>query len=79
MDSVVGGGGPLGEFIFNHAEVLITALSAAGVAWLNGRSGRKLRIKYRDVEIEANTTKEVEVMVQQVRMLQDTEKQGDTL
>lgn len=78
MDSVDGGGGPLGDFTFNNAGALITALTTIGVAWLHARYGRKLRLKYVDpkngpVEIEANTLEEVEAMVKQVNALPNKE------
>lgn len=71
MDAVAGGGGPLGEFIFNNAEAIITALTTLGCVWLHGHFGRKLRLKVGTVVIEANTTEEIEAMVKQVRALQD--------
>jgi hypothetical protein len=77
MDSVDGGGGPLGEFIFNHASELITDLTALGAAWLNGRSGRKLRLKFGDVEIEANNQKEIDAMLKQVRAFQDDKSEQE--
>jgi hypothetical protein len=78
MDGVDGGGGPLGDFIFNNSGALITALTTIGVAWLHARYGRKLKLKYIDpkngpVEIEANTLKEVEAMVKQVHALSNKE------
>ena len=74
MDSVVGVGGPLGEFIFNHGEALITALSSVGVAWLTARAGRKLRLKFDGIEIEANNAQEVTDMLQQVREFRDRQE-----
>jgi hypothetical protein len=41
MDSVDAVGGALGEFIYNHGEALITALTSVVVTWLTCRSGRK--------------------------------------
>ena len=71
MDSVTGGGGPIGEFIFNHAEALITAISSVGVAWLTAQAGRKLRLKFDGIEIEAKNTQEVADMLDQVREFRD--------
>ena len=71
VDSIVGGGGPLGEFIFNHADLLITALSNVGVAWLTARAGRKLRLKFDDIVIEAANAQEVADMLNQVREFRD--------
>ena len=72
MDSSTGGGGPLGEFIFNHAEALLTALSTICGVWLNGRFGRKLRLKVGQTSLEATTTAELDAMVQHVKTLQKT-------
>lgn len=68
MDAVGGGGGPIGEFIFNNAGSLIAALTTIGVTWLRVRYGRKLKLKYEDsksgaVKIEAHTIEEIEAMV----------------
>ena len=73
MAAAVGGdqAGLLGEFIFNHAEAIITALSSVGVAWLTARAGRKLRLKFDGIEIEANDAQEVTDMLQQVREFRD--------
>ena len=70
MDSAVGGGGPLGEFIFNHAEAILTALSTICGVWLNGRLGRKLRLKVGQTLLEATTTEELDAMVKHVKTLQ---------
>jgi hypothetical protein len=66
MDSVSGGGGPLGEFFFDNSEAIIAAITTCGVAWLHARLGRKLRLKFGDIVIEANNHKEVEAMLEQV-------------
>lgn len=70
MDSVAGGGGPLGEFIFNHAEAILTALSTICGVWLKGRSGRKLRMKVGQTLLEATTTEELDAMVKHVKTMQ---------
>lgn len=76
MDSVVGGGGPLGEFIFNHGEALITALSSVGVAWLTARAGRKLRLKFDGIEIEASNAQEVTTMLHEVSEFRDRQERS---
>ena len=73
MDSVDGGGGPLGDFIFTNADALIAALTTLGGIYLKGRFGRKLRLKIGEVEIEANTIDEVKTMVKNVHALQNKE------
>jgi hypothetical protein len=70
MDSAVGGGGPLGEFIFNNAVPLITALTTVACVWIKARSGRKIRIKIKDTEIEANSVEELKGAIEQIKLLQ---------
>lgn len=70
MDSALGGGDPLGEFIFNNAEALIAALTTVACVWIKARNGRKLRIKIGEVKIEANTTEEIQEIVKHVKSLQ---------
>jgi hypothetical protein len=38
-------------------------LAAVAVAWLHARSGRKVRLKFGDVEAEARTPEEVEQLL----------------
>lgn len=71
MDGVDGGGGPLGEFLFANSAALITGLVAVGVSWLNGRSGRKLRLKMGEIEAEAGSAKELEEMLKLIKKFED--------
>lgn len=67
MDSIHGGGGPLGEFIYGAATAaLINALKTICVTWIKATNGRKLKLKYGDVSIEATTIAEIEAMVKLV-------------
>lgn len=63
MDAIGAGGGGIGEFLFTHGEALLVALLAIGSKWVEGRSGRKIRVKFGDLEIEAGTTSEVEKLM----------------
>jgi len=74
MDSIVGGGGLLGEFIFDNAGKLLTALTTICGIWIKARYGRKLKLKVGNVVLEANTTQEIESLVVQVKALQDKRK-----
>ncbi|MFP3558168.1 hypothetical protein SB861_47015 [Paraburkholderia sp. SIMBA_049] len=76
MDGVGGGGGPIGEFIFNNSTALITALSTVALGWIKVRAGRMLRLKVGDVRIEARNVKELEAMVEQARKLQEHQPNG---
>lgn len=74
MDSIVGGGGPLGEFIYDNPGKLLTALTTICGIWIKARYGRKLKMKVGNVVIEANTPQEIELLVKQVKVLQDKGK-----
>lgn len=70
MDSVGASGGFVGEFIIPLAQVFGPVLGGAAVAWLQGRAGRKLRLKVGDIEAEARTIEEVEQLLQRAQKLQ---------
>ncbi len=76
-DSFSGGSWALGEFLFSNVGSLIEALAILGAAWIQRRSGRKLRIKVGEVEIEANNKKEIEQMISHIRDLQEKQKGED--
>lgn len=59
MDGVIGGGGPLGEFIFTNGSALVTGISTVAGAWIGARLGRKVRLKVGDVEVEAKSAEEI--------------------
>jgi hypothetical protein len=65
-------GGPFlsGEFVLKLADKIGPPLIAAIAGWLHGRSGRKVRLKIGDVEVEAPTMKEVEKLVALVSEIQ---------
>lgn len=67
MDGIESLGGPLAEFMFEHGEALIAALGGAAAAWLNARPGRKLKVKFKDVEIEANNLEEVNTLIDRLK------------
>jgi hypothetical protein len=76
MDSPMGGGGYIGEFIIPLAQAIGPTLGVILVAWLQGRSGRKVRVKIGDVEAEGRTFEEVEGLLQKAKKFQD-EKSSD--
>ncbi|CAJ9886296.1 Uncharacterised protein [Burkholderia pseudomallei] len=63
------------EFAKVIVPLLGPALGAAVTGWFQGRTGRKLRLKVGDVEIEARTPEEVEQLLKQARALQ-TDQRG---
>ena len=60
MDSVDGGGGALGEYLFKYSNIILPVISTAICAYLTGRSGRRVKIKFGDIEVEAANTEEIE-------------------
>jgi hypothetical protein len=64
----------LGEFLMQYAlplaQVVGPVIGGAAVAWLQGRAGRKLRLKVGDVEVEARTVEEIEQLLQRAQALQ---------
>lgn len=66
FDSADGGGYPLPEFIASLKVLGPASMGALGVvlgAWVQGRNGRKARLKIGDTEAEARTIKEVEALL----------------
>ncbi len=51
------------------AEKAGPTLGTALIAWLHGRRGRKVRIKFGDIEAEASSTREVERLLDRIEKL----------
>jgi hypothetical protein len=66
-DAADGGASYIGQFLVPIAQVAIPALGAVLGGWLQGRFGRKVRIKVGDVEAEARTLEEVETLLQRAQ------------
>ncbi len=61
LDAVDAHGYPLAEFVIRTlGPPAIGVVTAAVTGWLAGRAGRKVRLKFGDVEAEARTPEEVE-------------------
>lgn len=58
-DHADGGDGFLGEFIVPFTPVAGSTLISAASAWLQGRAGRRLRLKSGGTEIESNSPREL--------------------
>ncbi|CAB3774844.1 hypothetical protein [Paraburkholderia humisilvae] len=61
--------GLVGEFVIPLAQVIGPALARAAFTWLQGRAGRKLRLKAGDLEIEARTIEDIGQLLEQVQAL----------
>src|SRR5262245_48316394 len=73
-DTVGASGGLVGEFVIPLAQVIGPVLGGAAVAWLQGRAGRKLRLKAGDIEVEARTLGEIEQLLERAQALRATHK-----
>lgn len=51
------------------APAVVGAASAAAVAWLNGRSGRRVKVKVGDLEAEAGSPAELEKVLKMAQTL----------
>lgn len=74
MDSMTAHGFPLPEFILaleSLGTTAITAITVYGVAWVQARRGRKIRITIGEVEVEASSPSEVEHALRQVLEIRD--------
>jgi len=63
FDSAHAVGYPLGEYFISLAQIAAPIVTAALVAWIHGRAGRKVKLKVGDIEIEATTQDEVDALL----------------
>ena len=77
LDAVDAHGFPLPEFVV-AMKVLgppaITAIAGYAVAWIQGRSGRRVRIKIGEIEAEGRTIEEVTQLLEKAASFQDRNK-----
>lgn len=73
MDSVESISGYTGEIVtlFQAVSPVLTGLLGA---WLQSRAGRRLRLKFEGIEVEANNAQEITDMLQQVREFRDSQE-----
>jgi len=64
------GGGLVGDFVVPLAQTPGPALAQATIAWLQGRTGRSVRLKFGDSESEARTPATFEALLAQALALQ---------
>ncbi|EGG77486.1 hypothetical protein SXCC_01876 [Gluconacetobacter sp. SXCC-1] len=61
----------LGEYLIRYvAPAAFSAVAGAFCAWLQARSGRKVRLKIGDIEAEANSVRDAEHLLVQAMTLQ---------
>jgi hypothetical protein len=56
-----------GDFFIPIAQIIGPTLGVVIVAWLQGRAGRKVRIKTPDIEAEARTPEEIKELLQHIQ------------
>lgn len=69
FDSVGAIGGFTGEFLIPMTQAFVPFLTAAVVAWVGRRNGRKLRLKVGDIELEGNTEEDIKLLVAKAKEL----------
>lgn len=70
VESVIGYTGEIVAFL----QAVSPALTDLLGAWLQSRAGRRLRLKFDGIEVEANNTQEIADMLQQVREFRDSQE-----
>jgi hypothetical protein len=56
----------VGDFLVPLAQVVVPALGVVLVGWLQGRAGRKVRVKFGDTEAEARTPEDLKRILELV-------------
>jgi hypothetical protein len=73
FDSVDAHGYPIGEFALEFLKTYAPVISAVLAAWITAKYGRRVRVKFRDIEVEARSAEEVERLVDKLLMVADRE------
>jgi hypothetical protein len=77
FDSSAAQGYPIAQYAIQYlGPAALSALAAAITVWVQGRSGRKIRLKVGDIEAEARTIEEIEQLLP--RALELKVKQGSS-
>lgn len=82
MDSVLGGGGPLGQFVLSlteYKEHLATILSGAAGYWFRMRTGRKLHLKVGDIEAEATNEKDFKMILEKALLVSEQQQHKEKI
>ena len=74
VGGMFGASGYVGEFIVTLAPTIGPMLGTILGAWLQARYGRKVRVKFDDVEIEAQTPEQVETLLARLEALRQSRK-----
>ncbi|WP_244851811.1 hypothetical protein [Caballeronia sp. SL2Y3] len=72
FDAVDTTGYALAEYVIKElGPAAIGVIGTAVGAWISGRSGRKVRLKVGDIEVEARTVEEVDQLLLRAHAVQD--------
>jgi hypothetical protein len=61
----------VGQYLITLGPPVIAAIAAVAGAWVQARFGRKVRLKFGDVEAEARTPEEIEELLKRVSAFRD--------
>ncbi len=73
-DSIAAHASLLGDFLITLAWTVPPALATIIVKWIGARSGRKVRVKFGNVDVTAGSAEEVQQILDQVAKLKQTTK-----
>jgi hypothetical protein len=64
----------IGQFLITLGPPAIAAIAAVAGAWVQARFGRKVRLKFGDIEAEARTPEEIEELLKRVAAFNDSKQ-----
>lgn len=77
LDSVGAHGYPLGEFALQFVTAIAPIVSGVLASWITAKYGRKVRVKFMDIEAEARSVEEVERLIDKVLAIQESLSKKD--
>lgn len=69
FDAVGAEGYAIGQYVITAAQIAGPIVGVAVGAWIQGRAGRKVRLKVGDIELEAHSPADIERLVAQALAL----------
>lgn len=64
----------LGQFLITLGPPVVAAVAAIAGSWVQARYGRKVRLKFDDIEVEARTPEEIEDLLKRIVGFRDSKK-----